>query len=94
MNNKETAQNFIDSYKIEEGVQGSPFSEQLELNLVAGITELLDKEEHDKSQLIVLSKELFKMISATVKPQSSNVSSWLNLATKHFYIIDRYNIHE
>jgi hypothetical protein len=45
MTSKEKAKEFIESFNGSDGIKGSPFSEQLELNLIAGIAQVLKEQE-------------------------------------------------
>jgi hypothetical protein len=71
------AQQFIDSFKGEDGVKGNPFSEQLELNLVTGIAELIadkyDTRSLQRREILRLRKALegmAKTINNTLYPEA------------------------
>jgi len=44
---EQKASTFIDGFKGQDGVQGNPFSDQLEVNLLAGIRRLLKEQDRD-----------------------------------------------
>ena len=44
---EQKAKDFIDGFKGEDGVNANPFSEQLELNLLAGLATLLKEQDRD-----------------------------------------------